>query len=201
MENYTLGDIRSAVGSDGFGGTSAWVILLLFFLIGGNGWNRNGDYGQFATAASQQDILFGQKFSDLDNKIDRGFTSIGNGISSATFSLNNSIKDGDAMVAGRVVDEGRAMQKQLSDCCCTTKEQIAQVRYDMANFNNAQLTAIHAEGEATRNMIQQNKIDALQSRVNNLEMQNAMCGVVKYPTSTTYTSGGNPFCGCSCSNI
>ena len=197
MENYTLGDIRSAVGDNGFGSGSAWVILLLFFLIGGNGWNRNGDYGQFATAASQQDILFSSKFSALDNKIDR----IGNGIADATFALNNSIKDGNAAVAGRVVDEGRAMQSQLAECCCTTKEQIAQVRYDMANFNNAQLTAIHAEGEATRNMIQQNKIDALQSRVNNLEMQNAMCGVVKYPTSTTYTSGGNPFCGCSCSNI
>lgn len=197
MENYTLGDIRSAVGGDGFGSNSAWVILLLFFLIGGNGWNRGGDYGQYATAASQQDILFSSKFSALDNKIDR----IGNGIADATFALNNSIKDGNSMVAGRVVDEGRAMQKQLSDCCCTTKEQIAQVRYDMANFNNAQLTAIHAEGEATRNMIQQNKIDALQSRVNNLEMQNAMCGVVKYPTSTTYTSGSNPFCGCSCGNI
>lgn len=197
MENYTLGDIRSAVGGDGFGSNSAWVILLLFFLIGGNGWNRNGDYGQYATAASQQDILFSSKFSALDNKIDR----LGNGIADATFSLNNSIKDGNAMVAGRVVDEGRAIQSQIAECCCTTKEQIAQVRYDMANFNNAQLTAIHAEGEATRNLIQQNKIDALQSRVNNLEMQNAMCGVVKYPQQTTYSSGANPFCGCSCGNI
>lgn len=198
MDNYTLGDIKSVVGDNGFGnGNSAWVILLLFFLIGGNGWNRNGDYGQYATAASQQDILFSSKFSALDNKIDR----LGNGIADATFSLNNSIKDGNSVVAGRVVDEGRAIQSQIAECCCTTKEQIAQVRYDMANFNNAQLTAIHAEGEATRNLIQQNKIDALQSRVNNLEMQNAMCGVVKYPTSTTYTSGGNPFCGCSCGNI
>ena len=190
MENYTLGDIRSAVGGDGFGSNSAWVILLLFFLIGGNGWNRNGDYGQYATAASQQDILFSSKFSALDNKIDR----LGNGIADATFSLNNSIKDGNAMVAGRVVDEGRAIQSQIAECCCTTKEQIAQVRYDMANFNNAQLTAIHAEGEATRGLMQQNKIEELQQQINALQMQNAMSGVVKYPMASTWSMGSNPFC-------
>lgn len=181
MENYTLSDLKSAVGNDGFGGNSAWVLILLFFFaFGGNGWNRNnGDYGQYATAASQQDILFSSKFSALDNKIDR----IGGGIADATFSLNNSIKDGNAMVAGRVVDEGRALQTQMAQGFCATKE------------------AIHAEGEATRALIQQNKIDALQGRINNLEMQNAMCGVVRYPQATTYSSGANPFCGCSCGSI
>lgn len=178
--NYSLSDIASVIGNDGFGGGNCWVMIILFALIFGNGgfFGRNNDgYGQFATAASQQDILFGQKFSDIDNKIDR----LGNGLADLGFSLNNSIKDGNAMVAGRVVDEGRAIQTQIAECCCATKE------------------AIHAEGEATRSLLQQNKIDALQSQVNNLQMQNAInsatFGTVKYPTTSTWSMNGNPFCG------
>ena len=119
-----------------------------------------------------------------------------NGIADATFALNNSIKDGNYNVSGTVVGEGRALQMQLANCCCENKEATAQVRYDMANFNNAQLTAIHAEGEATRAMLQQNKIESLQGQINNLQLQNAMCGVVRYPMATTYSSGANPFCNC-----
>lgn len=81
-------DFSAIMGNEnGFGGNGAWWIIILFLFFMNGGWRNNGDYGQFATAASQQDILFGQKFSDLDNKIDR----IGYGIADATFSLNNSI--------------------------------------------------------------------------------------------------------------
>ena len=150
MENgYSLSDIANATGG-GFGGNNCWWIILLFFLIGGTGWNRS-DY----SAASQQEILFNQHFNNLDNKMDRGFTSIGNGIADATFALNNSIKDGNAMVAGRVVDEGRALQMQN----CELK------------------SAIHAEGEETRKMLYQNKIDSLTAQVSELKTQNMFCGI------------------------
>lgn len=32
-------------------------------------------------------------------------------------------------------------------------------------------------------------------QVNQLQMQNALCGVVRYPNATTYNAGGNPFFG------
>ena len=75
-----------------------WIIILFLFFMNGGNWNRNGDYGQYATAASQQDILFGQKFSNLDNKIDR----LGNGIADATFALNNSINNVQTVLGGAV---------------------------------------------------------------------------------------------------
>lgn len=199
-------DVAMLNGNGGnWGGNSfLWIFALLILANGGlGGWNR-GDYGQYATAASQQEILFGQQFQNLDNKMDRGFTSLGNGISSATFSLNNSIKDGNAMVAGRVVDEGRAMQSQLADCCCTTQRNIDSVRFDMANYaaqSNANTTA---QIQKVLDAIAQNKIESLQGRVNQLELQNAMCGVVRYPNGMTYDAGRSPFCncgGCGCGNI
>lgn len=175
------------------GGAFMWIFALLILAGGsGFGWgNRGGDYGQYATAASQQEILFGQQFQNLENRMDRGFTSIGNGIADATFAINNSIKDGQYNISGTVVNEGRALQTQIANCCCDNKTLQLQNKYELSN-------AIHAEGEATRALLQQNKIETLQGRINQLEMQNAMCGVVRYPMQTTFNSGANPFCNCNC---
>lgn len=192
-EGLSIADAMSLANNGDFGGNGTWIFFLFFLLAwGGNGLWGNRGVNEYATAATQQEILFGQQFHNLDNKIDR----LANGIADATFALNNSIKDGNYNVSGTIVNEGRALQMQLANCCCENKEATAQVRYDMANFNNAQLTAIHAEGEATRAMLQQNKIESLQGQINNLQLQNAMCGVVRYPMATTYSSGANPFCNC-----
>ena len=186
-------------GDNGF----MWIFALLILAGGGFGnWNRGyGDYGQFATAASQQEILFGQQFQALDNKID----GLGNGIADATFALNNSIKDGNAMVAGRVVDEGRGLQSQIADCCCTTQRNIDSVRFDMSNYACDIKTNDNANTQKILDVLAQNKIESLQSRINQLELQSAMCGVVRYPNSMTYDAGISPFCNCNrvcgCGNI
>lgn len=185
MENtngYTLSDISAVTnGMGGFGGNNSIITLLLLFALlggGGFGWGNRGDYN----SATNQEILYNQHFNALDNKMDRGFTSIGNGLSDLGYALTNNIKDGNSAVAGTVVSESRGIQDKL---------------YDVK-------TAVHAEGEATRAMIQQNKIETLQARVNQLELQNSMCGVVRYPMASTYDAGRSPFCncgGCGCGNI
>ena len=172
--NYSLADIAAATGDMGGANSFFWIFALLI-LAGGGGIFGNRGIDGYASAASQQEILFNQHFNNLDNKMDRGFTSIGNGIADATYALTNNIKDGNAAVAGTVVSESRGINDKL---------------YDVKS-------AVHAEGEATRAMIQQNKIETLQQKVNQLELQSAMCGVIKYPLQTTYTSGVNPFCSCN----
>lgn len=73
---------------------------------------------------------------------------------------------------------------------------LAQNRYDAA-MNAANIVqAIQQDGEATRQMLQQNKIEALQQKVQGLELQNAVAGVIRYPMSTAYSAGFNPFCNC-----
>ena len=172
MDNMTLSDIAAVTnGGAGFGGGSwIWVILFIALLTGGFG-NR-GDYREYATAASQQEILFGQRFQDLDNKMDR----LGNGIADATFALNNTINGVQTNLGGAIVTEGRG----ISDKLCGIDR------------------AIHEEGERTRNLMQENKIEELQRKIAGLEMDAKLCGIVRYPMATTYTSGGNPFCGCGC---
>lgn len=182
MENYSLSDIGAVTGGlNGFGGGGSIVTLLLLFALisGGFGWGGRGDYGQYATAASQQEILFGQQFQNLDNKMDR----LGNGIADATFAINNSLKDG----------------------FCTTQRQIDSVRFDMSNYASQIQANDTANTQKILDAIAQNKIETLQGRVNQLELQNAMCGVVRYPNSWTYNAGASPFCGCNngcgCGNI
>lgn len=163
MENsLSPADFAAINGNDkdGFGGGAWWIIILFLFLMG------QGGFGGFGNNAAQQEILFGQQFQGIDSKLDR----ISNGICDSTFALNNSI-----------MNEGRAIQTQMAECCCDIK------------------TAVHAEGEATRALIQQNEIQTLRDKVASLEMDNRMCGVVRYPTATTYAIGNNPFCGCGSS--
>lgn len=185
-EGYSLSDIAAVNGGNGmFGGNSSWVLIILFALIfgwGGNGLGRCNDFGQYATAASQTEILLGQQFQNLDNKIDR----IGNGIADATFALNNSIKDGNY-----------ATQNIIKDGFCANQRNIDSVRFDMSNYASAIQATDTANTQKILDVLAQNKIEALQGRINQLELQNAMCGVVRYPNGMTYNAGPSPFCACN----
>lgn len=153
---YSLSDIANAAG--GFGGEGMWIVLLIVLLFcgGGFGWNRNSDFGQYATAASQQDILFGQKFSDLDNKIDR----LGNGLCDSTYALNNSI-----------LGEGRALQSQLSSCCCENQRNTDALRYDVSqmiantNATTVIVTLFVCVKVGTNNVITRDKIKIKKERL------------------------------------
>ena len=187
MDNYSLSDLRAAVGDDnnGFGGNGAWWVILLFLFWGfnGNGWNKQGEFGQYATAASQQEILFGQQFGQLNDRL----TNIGDGICDSTFALNNTI-----------TSEGRNLSSQLANCCCENRLATANLAAQMDRQTCDITTAIHAEGEATRALIQTNEIQSLRDKVSSLEMDSRFCGVVRYPMSYSYSAGNNPFCGGCC---
>lgn len=199
MDNYSLADIAAASGNEGLGGANAWVLILLFAMIFGNGGfgfgNRTGELGQYATAASQQEILFGQRFDSLGQKINQ----IGDGICSSTYALNSSIKDGNAAVSGAVVNEGRAIQTQLAQCCCENQRNVDSVRYDMAQgFANANATTTAAT-QRILDALAQNKIDALQAQVSELKTQNMFCGI---PRINPYGYGVYPYStGCGCQSL
>lgn len=219
--NYSLSDLATVTNGNGFGGNNMWLIILFFVIFGGNGlgWNRgnygNGDFGQFATAASQNEILLGQKFSDLDNKIDRGFTSIGNGISDATFALNNNIKDTayattnavkDTAYAtsGAVVSEGRALATQLAQCCCDNKQATAQVRYDMANFAASINSNIDNKFAALEKSALEQRLAEQATQINQLQLAQALCGIPRVNNAAwgTYPYTAPTSCGCcGCNNI
>lgn len=207
MDNYSLSDLRAAVGGEngggfgfGNGGILLVVILFLFFVMFGGWGNRNSDYGQYATAASQQEILFGQQFGQINDRL----TNIGNGICNLGYEMQGNIgqlgKEVALAQAGTnttIMQTGNSIQSQLASCCCEQRLATANLSAQMDRQTCDITTAIHAEGEATRALMQANEMQALRDKVASLEMDNRMCGVVRYPSGLTYNAGSSPFCGCN----
>ena len=213
-----------ALTRDGdFGGSYMWIIVLfaLIFGWGGNGW---GGGNNFANAIGYENLA-------TSNEVQRGFdnqnsmanqreilAAVNAGTAQSVATTNQTFHDmlsalSDKYmelqrdIAGVALGQANALANQ-NQCCCETKmliqENAAQQRYESAMQNNAVIQAIQAEGAATREMYQQDKIEALQNRVNQLQLDQAMQGVVRYPNMFAYNAGNNPFCGCSngcCNNI
>lgn len=210
MDNMSLSDIaavtRGANDNDDWGGNGAWwiIILFLFALMGGglNGWNRQGEYGQYATAASQQEILYGQQFAQLNDRL----TNLGNGVCNLGYEMQGGIGQlgkevalGQSNLQQTIMGTGNGIQQQIASCCCENRLATANLSAQMDRQTCDITTAIHAEGEQTRAMMQANTIQQLRDKVNALELAGQMAGVVRYPTGYAYNAGPSPFCGGGCS--
>jgi hypothetical protein len=85
---------------------------------------------------------------------------------------------------------------------------ISQNRYEAAMNTSAIIQAVKDEGAANRMLVQQeaaatrqqnmqDKMDAMQQRINDLNMQVNLAGVARVPMTATYNAGPYPFCGCN----
>lgn len=205
IDNYSLSDLAAVTrDNDGNGWGSGWFLIVVLFLFmfgfGGNGWNRQGEFGQYATAASQQEILFGQQFGQINDRL----TNIGNGICNLGYEMQGNIgqlgKEVALAQAGTnttIMQTGNSIQSQLTSCCCEQRLATANLSAQMDRQTCDITTAIHAEGEATRALMQANELQALRDKVASLEMDNRLYGVVRYPSGLTYNAGSSPFCGCN----
>lgn len=206
MDNYSLSDLAAvSKDNDGWGGSGGawWIIILFLFVFMGGGWggfNRQGEFGQYATAASQQQILFGQQFGQLNDRI----TNVGNGLCTLGYEMQGNIgqlgKEVALAQAGTnttIMQTGNSIQGQIAQCCCDNRLATANLSAQMDRQTCDITTAIHAEGEANRALMQANELQALRDKVASLEMDNRMCGVVRYPNGLTYSAGSSPFCGCN----
>lgn len=198
MENSTpsIADFAALMNRDDFGNGGIWVIILFFALFGfgGFGWNRNGNTEQPVTESS---LCNAMNFNNLENAVGRlsdnenlHMMQLSQGL--ATVGYENLRNFADTQ---QTIQNGDyAISNQLSDCCYKTQRAI-----DNVNFNAAQNTA--AINENTTAQVQkvldalcQGKIEALQGQVQQLQMQSALAGVVRYPQATVYTAGAMPYC-------
>ena len=189
--------------NDGFGmnGNWFWIVLLLFF---GRGFYGNNE--------GVQDNFISSEF------IKRDIFNTNQNVSATSCQTQRDVLEGkyDTQIA---INNASA---QAQACCCETNRNIDSVRYDtLLNFKDMQSqlascccdlkTAIHAEGEATRGLIQANTIQDLRDRLAqsqretdtaNLALQN------NAQTNTILTTLGryvtNPYVpynyGCGCAN-
>ena len=183
--------------SFGFGGGDGglFAILLIVLLMGGGAWGM-GNRGQFGTEAIQNQMQ--QGFDNQNTMANQ------REILAATNQVYHDITgyvgdkyaelDRDVLGIGSTLQQVMANQNQ---CCCSTLRAI-----DGVNYANAQNTAaINANTTAAMqkvlDAITENKIEALQGKINSLELAQATAGVVRYPNGWTYTAGTSPFCNCN----
>ena len=178
--SYSLADIRAATEGNGWndgcgmgGGWFAWI--LLFALFGGNGFGFNNR----GNCASTEDLASGFNFSALQGKTNDILTAVNN--------VNQNI--GNAVCSSTY-----ELASKIDNCCCNTQAAIQQVRYDMAVQNGDIKSLIHSEAEATRNLMQQNKIESLQQQINALQLNSALCGI---PRTSPYGYGIYAYPACS----
>ena len=125
----------------GFGnfGNDGWWIILLFILLGNNGWgNGYGAGGGTAFVDSSVQRGFDQA------AIMSGLTGIQSSITSGFGDVQNSLCNGFAGVeaganARQIADMQSmfALQSQLADCCCENRLATADLRYTVATENCA----------------------------------------------------------------
>lgn len=216
---YSLADIAAAMGGNagGFGGMGGSWLALMFLIIllgGGNGfgWGNNG----FANAIGYENLA-------TSNEVQRGFdnqnsmanqrdilAAVNGGTAQAVAATNQVYHDIVGYVGDKYAELDRdvlgvsaSIQQSIANqnqCCCDTRmlisETAAQNRYDaLKNTNDINAVTI-GQTQKILDALAQNKIEALQGRVNQLELQNAVSGVVRYPNSMAYSAGTSPFCNC-----
>ena len=190
-------------GGDGFGGGGfIWAFLIFALLMGnggffGNGGNTNAlqadmqrGFDNQNSMANQREILSATNgvYHDINATLVDKYSELARDIAGVSTSVQQAIAN-QCQLNGD-------MKLQIAETGAGINANIAQNRFDGA-MNTAAINAVTtAQTQKILDALAQNKIEALQGKVNQLELQNVMAGVVRYPASTVYTAGGSPFCNC-----
>lgn len=198
--NYSLADIAAASNAGENAGGNWLVFIILFALIfgwGGNGFGGRGTE-QYATTAEVRAGFNQQDTGAQLRGITYGLSDIGYANAMNINQAANGINGNITAVGVAVTNEGRALSAQLAESSCATQRAIDGVNYNLATQSAAIQANSTANTQKVLDAIAQNKIDSLTAKVNELELKNAMCGVVRYPAATTYTAGSSCFGGGGC---
>lgn len=192
-------------GNDGM--AFMWIFALL--ILAGGGFNGFGNNRVGEAYATQADI---QRAVDL-NSIQRGQADIAADIQRTNYEQIAATKDAAYNNLGEIRDIGAAvalgnsnlvnninsLHADVQSCCCTTQRAIDSVNYNIATHSAAIQANDTANTQKILDAIANNRMADMQNQINQLQLQNAVFGVVRYPMATTYCSGSNPFGNCKCS--
>lgn len=173
--NYSLSDIAAATGgrnNDGmFGNDAWWIIILLLFGYGRNGFGGGfgggcggsacatqadlaAGFNNSAVLASLNDIKLGQ--ANAINYNNQGF----NGLNTALLQGFNGVERGFCDIS-----------HQLSDCCCATQRAIDGVNYNLATQTRDVIENANANSRAILDFLTNDKITTLTAENQALKFQ------------------------------
>jgi len=178
--------------SDWGSGCGLWVVLLIVLMMGGYGWNRNAS-GQPVTESALCNANNFQELMDMVGRTRDEQNSIARQTDNGIANLGYETLSNFNATQSAIASQGSSLQQQLADCCCTTQRAIDSVNYNMAANAASINETTTAQAQKVLDALCQSKAEQMQARINQLELQAALQGVMRYPAGTTYTAGYNPF--------
>lgn len=185
-------------GNDGFfGGNGAWFILILLAMFGwGNGFGGNWGGGNNGATVVGQDVQRGFDQATLTNGISsiqtamcNGFAGVNQSLATGFAGVNQGLSNGFAQAeiaanSRQMADMNQqfALQSALQNCCCENRAATADLKYtvateacaDRASVSNALNTVLNTMNngfQSIRDQMCQDKIDAKNEKIADLQQQ------------------------------
>ena len=188
-------------GFGGFGGIFMIFAIVALLMFGGNGFGF-GMGGNGNTNAIQADVQRGFDAQNLQAQTRDILGAVTNGtaqtIAASTANATNAInaiKDGNAALIrefGNVETALTAMNGTQQECCCNILRAVDGVNYNGA-LNTAAINAnVTAQVQSIKDMLYQQREQAQAAKIQALELQQAMTGVLKFPMGWSYAGGYFP---------
>ena len=203
MDSTGITPVMPLGGGDGlFGGGNAFMyifgLIVLLGLLGGGFGNLGGGNSN----AIQNDINRGFDSQNLQAQTRDILSAVTNGtaqtISASTANATNAInaiKDGNASLIrefGNVESALTALGGTQQECCCNILRAIDGVNYNGA-INTASINAnTTAQTQKILDAISANRMADMQNQINQLQLQAATAGMMRFPSSWTYGAGAFP---------
>ena len=202
MDNGTLSpaDIAALNGNSGWGegGAFMWIFALLILCGGGFGFG-GGNNGVNALNADMQRGFDNQNLQAQTRDI---LGAVNAGTAQSVAATNQVFHDNLMAMQGLYNETARDIASlavgqanalaNANECCCSTKQLIQQTNYDGAMRDAATNANFTAQIQSVKDMIAQNKIEALQAQVSQLQLAQATSGVLRFPNSWAYDAGVFP---------
>ena len=205
------------LNNDSMGGWNGmiWLFAILALMGGGFGnWGNNNVANAigFENLATSNEVQRGFDNQNLQAQTRDILAAVNAGTAQSVAATNQTFHDNLAAmqslynetardISDLRVGQAAALANQ-NECCSTTKQMIMQSNYDGAMRDASTNANITAQIQSVKDMIAQNKIEALQAQVSQLQLAQATSGVLKFPNSWSYGAGPfPPIFGCGCNNI
>lgn len=172
----TAADVGAVLNNRGGAwGEGGWMGIIGLLVIAGMFGGFGGWGNNRGNAVTEAALCNANSFNELKSQVGR--------MNDQQAEIARQTDNAICNLGYTALQNTNAIQTQIAECCCNLRQEI------------------QAEGNATRSMIQQDKIEQLQQKVNSLEMDQRFCGVPRIPTAFTYAvNPANLFGGNGCCN-
>ena len=196
-EGFSAADLAAVVGNSNgdFGSNGAWWLLILL-IFANNGWG-NGGFGGNANGgfvpymppyATANDVQSGFDQAAVISGINGITSAISNGFAGAEISRANTLAS--------ITNQMNTIAMNQQNCCCENRANIADLKYTVATeacadrsaVSDALRDVIAANTASTQRILDQmcqDKIDAKNEQIQNLQNQLAMANLAASQTAQT----------------